>query len=304
MHPIIPPKLLPNSTLGIVSPSGSFPAKRLQPALTYLRHRGFQIHEGSALYAQERYLAGKDEERAQDLNTMFTNPDIDALFVSRGGYGSARLLNLLDWDLIRQNPKPLIGLSDTTALQLGLFAKTGMVSYSGLALCSDITQEGMDPVTEKSVWNALCDHAFEPIEGLKPLRAGNFSGPLIGGCLSLATSLVGTSYLPSVDNAVIFLEDVNEPPYRIDRMLNQLQMAGVFDSVAGVVFGQFVGGTSDKAEEGTVMDVLEDFGRRMTCPVYTNLPYGHQKSRRVMPIGLQGEVRDGQMVVKAFDGLV
>ncbi|MBT4138405.1 MAG: LD-carboxypeptidase [Candidatus Latescibacteria bacterium] len=301
MHPITPPKLHPKSTLGIVSPSGSFSSEHLQPALTYLRDRGFKVCEGQALYAQDRYLAGTDEERANDLNTMFANPEIDAIFVSRGGYGSARLLDGLDWEIIGQNPKPLIGLSDTTALQLGLFAKTGLVSYSGLALCSDITPNGIDPVTEKAVWNVLCDQAFEPVEGLKPIREGNFSGPLIGGCLSLVTSLVGTSYLPSVDNAIIFLEDVNEPPYRIDRMLNQLRMAGVFDTVSGVVFGQFMGGEPDEIGEGSAQNVLEDFADRVACPVYTNLPYGHQKSRRVMPVGLKGEVRDGRMVVREFN---
>lgn len=295
---LIPPKLKPHNKLGIVSPSGSFPATRLQPALAYLQSQGFQIGEGQSLYAQNRYLAGTDEQRAHDINTMFADPTIHAIFVSRGGYGSARLLHLLNWETIAQNPKPLIGLSDTTALQLGILAKTGLVSFSGLALCSDITPNGIDPLTEKSVWNALCDHAFEPIESLTPIRAGNMSGPLMGGCLSLVTSLVGTTYLPDMTNAIIFLEDISEPPYRIDRMLNQLIMAGVFDHAAGVLFGQFENCTPDKPEEGTLQDVLADFAQRVTCPVYTNLPYGHQKKRRVIPIGGYGELVAGVLTVR------
>jgi len=297
VHSIIPTLLKPKSKLGIVSPSGSFQATRLQPALAYLRAQGYQIGEGQSLYAQNRYLAGTDAERARDLNTMFADPTIHALFVSRGGYGSARLLHLLNWETIAQNPKPLIGLSDTTALQLGLFAKTGLVSFSGLALCSDITPDGIDALTEKSVWNALCHHAFEPIDGLTPIRTGNMSGPLIGGCLSLLASLVGTTYLPDWTNAIIFLEDIGEPPYRIDRMLNQLQMAGIFDQAAGVLFGQFEKCDPDKPAEGTLQDVFEDFAHKVTCPVYTNLPYGHNKSRRVMPIGLYGQVTNNQLII-------
>ena len=293
----MPPKLQTNSTIGIVSPSGSFPAERLQPALTYLRNKGFHITEGQSLYAKNRYLAGTDAERAHDINTMFANPNIHAIFVSRGGYGSARILDLLDWHTIGQNPKPLVGLSDTTALQLALFAKTNMVSYSGLALCSDITSEGLDPITEKSLWNALCGQTFEPIDGLDPIRSGNMTGPLIGGCLSLFVSLVGTSYLPDCNGAVIFLEDVNEPPYRVDRMLNQLLMAGIFERVSGVVFGQFLGSEPDKPEEGSLLDVLEDFAERVACPVYGNLPYGHGKRRRVMPVGLEGKLVEGQMEI-------
>lgn len=295
MPAIIPPKLQANSTLGIVSPSGPFPAKRLQPALAYLRNKGFHICEGQSLYAQNRYLAGTDAERAQDINTMFKDPNIHAILVSRGGYGSARILDLLDWDTIGQNPKPLVGLSDTTALQLALFAKTNMVSYSGLALCSDITAKGFDSGTEKSLWNALCNHVFEPIEELNPIREGNMSGPLIGGCLSLFTSLVGTAYLPDCAEAVIFLEDVNEPPYRVDRMLNQLFMAGVFERASGVLFGQFVDSEPDRPEEGSLQDVLEDFAGRVVCPVYGNLPYGHGRQRRVMPVGLNGEVVEGNI---------
>lgn len=300
MHPLIPPKLQPNSTIGIVSPSGSFSPERLQPALTYLASKGYQTQLGNAVYAQNRYLAGSDEDRANDLNAMFANPDIHAIFASRGGYGSTRILDLLNWDLIAQNPKPLIGLSDTTALQLGLWTQVHLISYTGLVLCSDITTEGFDTTTEKSVWNAVCHHAFDPISDLTPLRDGNISGTLLGGCLSLVTSLVGTSYLPNFEQAIIFLEDINEPPYRIDRMLNQLLMAGVFKHASGVVFGQFIGPQPDTSAEGTIQDVLNDFAQRITCPVYTNLPYGHAKTRCVMPIGWAGQIENNQLCITNF----
>lgn len=301
MPSIIPPKLPPNGTIGIVAPSGSFSRERLQPAYAYLHNKGFTLIEGQALYKQNRYLAGTDEERANDLNSMFSNPNVHAIMVTRGGYGAARILDLLDWEMIRQNPKPLIGLSDTTALQLGLLAKTYVVSYSGLALCSDITSAGIDPVTEKAIWNALFYHAFEPIDGLIPIRPGTLTGTLVGGCLSLVASLIGTAYLPDFKQAIIFLEDINEPPYRVDRMLNQMLMAGIFEHASGVIFGQFVGGEPDKKEEGSLQDVFEDFAQRVPIPVYTNLHYGHGKSRRVIPIGQTGKVTDNKLTIGSYE---
>ena len=186
---------------------------------------------------------------------------------------------------IAQNPKVLVGLSDTTALQLAIFARTGLVTFSGFLLCSDVRAEGVDQETEQALWAAVCSHRFGGV-GLTSLRGGEVNGPIVGGCLSLVASLVGTRFLPVLDGAVLVLEDVNEPPYRVDRMLNQLAMAGVFDRVAGVVFGEFVDCEPEREAEGRVEDVIDDFVARVSCPVFCGLPYGHGKARRVLPIGL------------------
>jgi muramoyltetrapeptide carboxypeptidase len=294
---IIPPKLPAHGTLGIVAPSGPFAPERLQSALAYLRARGYQIREGVSLYARNRYLAGTDAQRVADLHAMFCDPGIDAIMAARGGYGSARLLPLLDWDAIARHPKPFIGLSDTTALQLGLFARTGLVSFSGLALCSDLSPDGFDPFTEKSVWDALSHHTFEPIGGLTALRPGDVTGLLIGGCLSLVASLAGSPFLPPCEGAILYLEDINEPLYKVDRMLTQLLMAGVFEGAAAVVFGQFRGSVPDTPEEGSLAEVFEDFTDRVPCPVYFGLPYGHEKTRAVMPVGLPGRIADGRLTI-------
>ena len=281
----LPPKLQPGDTVGVIAPSGSFERERLLPGLAYLRQQGFCVREGESLYAQDRYLAGTDQARADDVHAMFADPDIKGIFVARGGYGAARILDRLDWALIAQNPKALVGLSDTTALQLGIYARTDLIAFSGLSLCSDVTAEGLHPETENALWAAVCSHRFARIN-LTPIREGEVNGPLIGGCLSLVVSLAGTPFFPKFDGAVIALEDVNEPPYRIDRMLNQLAMTGAFDRAAGVVFGEFVGCEPERASEGQLEDVIEDFATRVSCPVYCDLPYGHGKARRVLPIGL------------------
>lgn len=291
----VPPKLRPGDTVGVIAPSGAFDRERLAPGLAWLRKQGFRVREGQSLYARDRYLAGRDEDRAADVNAMFADSEVRAIFAARGGYGSARILGLLDWAGITAHPKALVGFSDTTALQLAIFARAGLVSFSGLALCSDVTAEGVHPATEFSVLAAVCEHQFGRIEGLMALKPGAVSGPLIGGCLSLVASLVGTPFFPDTTGAVLALEDVKEPPYRVDRMLNQMQMAGVFDRAAGVVFGQFEKCDPDKAEEGPLQAVLDDFAARATCPVYAGLPYGHAPGRRVLPLGVPVRIEDGHM---------
>ncbi len=281
----LPPKLQFGDAVGIIAPSGSFERERLAPGLAFLRAKGFNVREGASLYAQDRYLAGMDRARADDVNAMFSDGDVKGIFVARGGYGAARILAFLDWASIAQNPKVLVGLSDTTALQLAIFARTGLVTFSGFLLCSDVTADGVDQETEQALWEAVCSHRFEGV-GLTPLRGGEVNGPIVGGCLSLVASLVGTRFFPKLDGAVLVLEDVNEPPYRVDRMLNQLAMAGVFDRVAGVVFGEFVDCEPEREIEGRIEDVMDDFVARVSCPVFCGLPYGHGKARRVLPIGV------------------
>ena len=287
---IVPPRLRPGDTVGVVAPSGPFEPERLAAGLAYLRARGYRVREGASLYARERYLAGSDAARAEDLNGMFADAEVRAVFAARGGYGSARVLASLDYGAVRRDPKLLVGFSDTTALQLGLFARTGLVTYSGVTLCADVTESGMPPATERTLWDALVSGRHPPVEGLQALKGGAAEGPLIGGCLSLIASLVGTPYLPDPTGALLFMEDVNEEPYRVDRMLNQLRMAGIFDRVAGVLFGQFAGCEPERATDGSVEAVLESLAGAIPCPVFCGLPYGHAPDRRVLPIGLPARI--------------
>lgn len=297
---IFPPKLEHGDTVGVIAPSGWIEPEHLQPALDYFRNRGYRVKVGENLYARNRYLAGGDLDRAKDLNGMFADPEVRVIFVARGGYGSARMLDLIDWELVHRYPKAIVGFSDTTALQFGLFSKIQLVSYTGVALCTDVTFKGMHPVTEDTLWAALLEGRFPPIEGLQALKGGYAGGPLLGGCLSLVASLVGTRYLPDLTGALLFLEDVNESPYRVDRMLNQLKMAGIFSQVAGVLFGQFEKCRSDH-EEGLFEAVLKDLADRVNCPVFCGLPYGHGSGRRVLPEGMWARI-EGKEKVLLIDG--
>jgi muramoyltetrapeptide carboxypeptidase len=279
-----------------VSPSGPFDRERLQPGLQYLSDRGYHIREGASLYARDRYLAGSDAARADEVNAMFADPDVRAVLTARGGYGSGRILDLVDYDAVARDPKPFVGFSDTTALQLALLEHADLVTYTGITLCADVKKAGMDPVTESTLWQALEAMCFDPIEGLRVLRGGAAAGPLVGGCLSLVASLVGTPYLPNFSGALLYLEDVNEAPYRVDRMLNQLHMAGILREVGALLFGRFEGCDPEREAEGPVEAVLETLVDQVDCPVYANLPYGHGVGRRVLPVGMPAQVSDDGML--------
>ncbi len=296
---ILPPLLRPGDTVGVIAPSGPVDRERLLDGISYLQRRGYGVREGASLYARTRYLAGSDADRAADLNQMLGDREVRAIFTARGGYGSARLLDLVDYDLVREDPKIFVGFSDTTALQLGLYARTGLVSYSGVVLCKDVDSDGLAEPTEAALWNGLTEGQHSTVGGLRALRTGRVEGPLLGGCLSLMVSLVGTPYLPDLDGSVLFLEDVNEPPYRLDRMLFQLRMAGIFDRVGGVVFGQFEECDAEAKEDGSPLEVFTAFAESVPCPVYSGLPYGHGRGRTVLPVGLPVIVEEaGRMTFK------
>ena len=301
---LIPKPIAPGDTLGVIAPSGPFKQGSLAPALEHLRVRGYTVREGASLYERERYLAGTDDLRARDLNAMFDDSDIRGIFVARGGYGSARLLDQVDFENVRANPKVLVGFSDTTALQLALLSQAQLATWTGVTLGDfKSTPDGpaIDPVTGDSLWQAVERGVCDPFQGLRFLNhPAGVSGPMIGGCLSLVASLVGTPWMPDLTGAILFLEDVKEPPYRLDRMLNQLKQAGVFKSVAGVVFGSFEGCDGDRASEGTVDDVLKDLAVRLECPVVDGLPYGHGTGRRVLPVGQKATLTSqGELHVEA-----
>ncbi len=300
---ILPPGIRPGDAVGVVSPSGPFDRNRLEPALRYLSERGYGVREGRSLYARDRYLAGSDAARASEVNAMFADPEVRAIFAARGGYGAGRILDLIDSDAVARNPRAFVGFSDTTALQLALSARAGLVTYSGVTLCADVGEEGMDPGTEETLWQALEARRFGPVEGLRVLRGGTVSGPLVGGCLSLVASLVGTPYLPDLSGSLLFLEDVNEAPYRVDRMLNQLRMAGVLRNVGALLFGRFEGCEPEREMEGPVEAVLEALAAQVDCPVYADLPYGHGIGRRVLPVGLGAEVSKGGVLRIGAEGI-
>lgn len=279
-----PQRLRPGDIIGIAAPAGAFKKERLQPGIAHLERAGYRVRVGTHAFDRKRYLAGEDEARAEDLHAFFGAPEVRAVFTARGGYGTTRLLDLLDYGLIRRNPKVFLGFSDTTALQLALYRHAGLITYSGITVCADLGQE-REAFTEAAMWRAVRDGIAGPFEGLRPLSGGAAEGRLLGGCLSLVSALQGTAHLPAFDGAVLLLEDVDEAPYRIDRMLTHLRQTGLLGRVAGVAFGHFEGARPDEGADWTVEDVLADRTADLGVPVVCGLPYGHRRRRAVLPLG-------------------
>ncbi|MDP6935037.1 MAG: LD-carboxypeptidase [Myxococcota bacterium] len=264
--------LAPGSRIAVVSPSGIFDSARLERGIHEVRTWGFELVEARNLGARHRYTAGTVVQRAEDLRWALTAPEIDAVWFARGGFGTAHLLSELPWDEL--DDRPVIGFSDATAL---FCAQHRMGHGRGI---------------HGPVLHSLCDHTDEPsrtwlrsllVEGRTgPLPVHHLAGseqtvrgPVIGGNLSLLASLVGTPWAPRTEGCILVIEDVAEPPYRIDRMLSQLLQSGVLQGVAGLVLGEFEGCSVPDQVDWTLEEMILDLVRGLGIPVYGGLPVGH-----------------------------
>ncbi len=304
-----PPALRPGDTIAFVAPAGPLDRKRMELARKRLEAMGFVVRVPDDLYRTRGYLAGDDHRRAAELMAAFRDPDVRGVFPGTGGYGATRILDLLDYDVIRQNPKVLIGFSDITALHLAINRKAGLVTFhSPVPMWGLGSEKGLDPFAARYFWRALLrsryfdargrsrppGYAFElppdapPIKTLVP---GVGRGRLTGGNLSLIVALIGTEYEIDTDGAVLFLEDVAERPYRIDRYLCQLRLAGKLDHLAGVILGQFTKCEPKEGEPSLTLDeVFGDYFSHLGVPVIANFPVGHVRRNATLPCGVPVEV--------------
>ncbi len=273
--------------IGIVSPAGHLNSPEdIKLPLDYLEALGFECILGKHVFDRNYYMAGTDADRAADLHDFFKNPEIKAIFTTAGGCGSQRLLPLLDYNLIKNNPKPLFGLSDNTALQLGIYSQSGIASVTGFSLKYDFKNGHIDPLVEQSL-TAVINGKKQSVNSGVSLLPGTGEGILIGGCLSLVRSLCGTPYFPNLENKILLLEDVGEKTYKLDLMLTQLRQQPGFDKIKGIIFGTFAGCEEADEGDGSVDDVLSGFVSELPkpIPVIKNFAYGHIPSRYVLPVG-------------------
>jgi muramoyltetrapeptide carboxypeptidase len=294
MRLLLPSPLPAKATIGIVSPaSPQRDAKRLERGIAYLESLGHSVVLGNHVHARYgAYLAGTDAERCADLEQMFADKRIDAIFCARGGYGSARLLDRLDYGLIKRNPKILVGFSDITALQMALLKRTGLVTFSG-ALPSVDMADGFTPESEEWFWRALTSkRPLGPIQQPWPTRVvqqGAAEGPLIGGNLSVFVTLLGTPYQPPTKGSILVLEDVGEETYSIDRMLNHLRQANVLGTLNGMIAGEWSQSSRPKGStpHRDVQEVIAEAAEHISGPVLTNMMYGHEPLKLTVPFGVR-----------------
>lgn len=305
--PVRPKALRPGARVALVSPAS--PGAELESnviAEEVVASLGFVPKRMPAAARQTNYLAGTDAERAADLNAAFRDPSVDAIWCIRGGYGSGRLLPMLDWTAIRENPKPLLGYSDITALLNGLYAKTGLVTFHA-PNCSENLSEFSLAELKKVLYAAepagvvAAAPPLEPREGfvdredrLRRIVPGTGRGRLVGGNISVFSTLVGTPWEPPLEGSILFLEEVGEEPYRIDRWLTHFVLTGRLTRCAGIVFGKFKDcGPADKASfQGTWtwQEVVADRLGRLGVPILSGLRFGHVADKATLPVGVLAEL--------------
>ncbi|HMD22132.1 MAG TPA: LD-carboxypeptidase [Alloacidobacterium sp.] len=287
-----PPAVEPDARVAVIAPASSSKPERLARGIEALRARGYDAEFGK--YAQGRhapYFAGTAEQRLADLHAAFADPEVRAIFCTRGGYGSNYLLEDIDLDLIRDNPKPLFGYSDITAVQTWLLDELGLISFHGPMVAADFAVD--DGVHDASFDAALDGDAVTVgvAEGLRVLRPGRTQGVMYGGCLSILTASLGTRFAPQTEGKLLFLEDVGAKPYQIDRMLRQMVLGGKFDGVSGFVFGEMLEcaspGTGPELLEQVILRVLDWFDG----PIAIGLRSGHvSRSNVTLPLGIEAEL--------------
>lgn len=302
-----PPAVPAGARVAVIAPASNAKPERIEQGLAALRGRGFNPVPGQyALGKQPPYFSGTGVERLADLHAAFADPEVKAIFTTRGGYGSNYLLEGLDLDLIRANPKPLVSYSDLTAVQTWVLDQTGLPAFHGPLVAGDFSREG--GVHDASLQAALGGGLVEvgSAEGLRVLKPGRVEGVLYGGCLSILTASLGTRFAPQTEGKLLFLEDVGAKPYQIDRMLRQMLLGGKFEGVRGFIFGEMLDCTSP----GTAADFLEQVILRVLDwfdgPIAIGLRSGHVSGANVtLPFGVLAELTvDDQPQLRCLEAAV
>lgn len=312
MKALKPKKLESGDVIGIISPASS-PDKleKIENGVKYLEKLGYRVKIGENVGKVHGYLAGTDDERLSDLHSMFKDKNVKAIFSIRGGYGSGRLLDKIDYGLIKKNPKIFVGYSDITSLQMAILKKTGLITFAGPMLATDFSG-AVNEYAEENFWNVITSSKkigklHNPREEkFYALNSGRGEGPILGGNLAVLGSLMGTDYLPNLKNSILLLEDIGETPYRIDRLLNQLKLAKIFESVKGLILGRFVDCyEKDKSKETIKLnEVIEHYLSGLKIPVLYSFSHGHIKENLTIPFGLSCKLNTSRGFVEILENAV
>lgn len=306
VSPIKPRHLRPGDTVSVIAPAGYGDPALTEAGIQWLVEKGFRVQPGRTVGQRRGYLAGSDALRAADINGMFASADIDGIICLRGGYGTMRLLDLIDYSVIRAHPKVFVGYSDITALHLSIGRRTGLVTFHGPMVASDMGK-GLSEYTWDYFSRAVAmseplgvinnPPQYAPPSFIVPGRA---RGRLTGGNLSLIAATLGTPCEIDTRGKILCLEEVGEAPYRIDRMLTQLLLAGKLQEAAGIVFDVCAGcDAADEPPGFTVEEVLRDRLGSLPKPVLYNLYFGHTTEKATLPLGVMAELgtRTGGLAV-------
>jgi len=278
----LPVRIKPGDTIGIVAPAGPFDRQTFFRGARIIEDMGYEIFIPPGLFEKNRYLAGSDKHRVQFVNQLFADKSIDAIICARGGYGSMRILPMLDFDTIKNNPKIFVGFSDITILLSVLFTRCNLVTFHGPVVTSlaDASEE-----TKLSLFsNVTADSNLEiKLSGGRTIKPGVATGEVCGGNLTMLCHLVGTPFAPDFENKILFLEDRGEAPYRIDRMLVHMELAGCFKGLSGIILGAF----EECGDREDVIKIIGEFFERCPAPILAGLDAGHGSHNLTIPLGIE-----------------
>ncbi len=288
MH--FPSPLMLGDAIGLIAPSSPLKPKQLLSCTDTIFSLGYQpVLRQSATECLHGYLAGSDEVRAYDINQMFADDSIKAVFCLRGGYGATRIMHLLDYSLIRQKPKIFLGYSDITAFHLAFYSLCDLVTFHGPMVSSNMVDD-FDYYTQSSLERALQMPSFSVFhnpEGCyyQTIVPGIAKGPVIGGCLSLLSSSIGTFYQPNFEGTILFIEEIEETIPRCDRMMSHLRNSGILSQVNGILLGNFMNCTNPYEPSYNIYDFFCDFFNDYDKPVLWGIHSGHEKPMGTIPFG-------------------
>ncbi len=303
---IKPRGLQKGDTVGLISPASRLPKrKQYGEIIEQIKDLGYRVKV--APHAQNRYgyFAGKDKDRAADLNQMFADDSVDAILPFRGGWGCNRILPLIDYQTIRDNPKILVGFSDITSLLMAIYAKTGLITFHGPVGKSDWTDYTVSHFRKALSYQETYEIEASDIKNcqgcndLSVITPGKASGKLLGGNLSVLTAMIGSDYLPDWKGNILFLEDVGEDVYRIDRMLTQLKLSGVLDQISGFIFGKCANCERSNSYSLTLDQVFDDHIKPLDIPAFSGAMFGHIENNVTLPVGIDASI-DAQQGSIAF----
>lgn len=328
----VPRQLQPGDTVAFTSPAGIlYEESDFEKMEGVMRGFGLHVIFGEHVRRRFGYFAGTDRQRAEDLNRMFADPEVDAIVAVRGGWGSSRILPYLDYEMIRRNPKILVGFSDITTLHLALLKRCGLVTYhgpNGASDWSDLTRRNfVEVLMGRSAWESIegsrlsqetqpegdgpgTENNPSQAEGLPEFRSagrmttitpGIASGTLIGGNLTIFTTALGTWYHPETEGGILFLEDISEPVYKIDRMLTHIREAGILEKINGFVFGDCMECPAPRSDHFTMQQIIRQHIEPLGIPAIMGASISHGPDNFTLPVGLKAELDAGEGVMRLVD---
>jgi muramoyltetrapeptide carboxypeptidase len=291
-----PPRLMQGDTVGIVAPAGPFDPKKFMKGKTVLESMGFRTFFDEGIFQKHGFFAGTDVQRADQMNRLFADPVIRAVICARGGYGSMRILPFLDFETIQKNPKIFVGFSDISVLLSVLNDRCGMVTFHGpvVTTLANAIEETVEAMFTVLTSNTILE--LKPEKGIV-IKPGVSSGIMAGGNLTTLCHLVGTPYAPRFNGKILFIEDVGEVPYRIDRMLAQMKLAGCFEGLKGLVLGSF----EECGQLDEIFRIVQEMFKDVNIPILSGFEIGHSKINITIPIGLEATLDTDRQILTFYE---